>query len=155
MPIAPRLLKATPVNAALVPSSSKEHKATRRNRKRKAKKESKDRSGKGSSSSSKDRGAELLWEVAPAGSQLNRMDLLMIETVFDTQNCKTAIFAVGEYFLETKKDRLPVMLSATIADNSGRTLPGRTIEAFYVSVKHARAFTVGCSTEERFLQETR
>merc|ERR1719253_2098044 len=71
------------------------------------------------------------------------VDLLMIETVFDTQNCKAAIFAVDEYFLETKKERLPVMLSATIVDNSGRTLSGQTIEAFYVSVKHARAFTVG------------
>eukprot|EP00931_Biecheleriopsis_adriatica_P110612 TRINITY_DN848_c0_g1_i8.p1 TRINITY_DN848_c0_g1~~TRINITY_DN848_c0_g1_i8.p1 ORF type:complete len:1076 (-),score=345.69 TRINITY_DN848_c0_g1_i8:269-3496(-) len=67
----------------------------------------------------------------------------MIETVFDTQNCKAAIFAVDEYFLETGKERLPVMLSATIVDNSGRTLSGQTIEAFYVSVKHANAFTVG------------
>ena len=67
----------------------------------------------------------------------------MSETVFDTQNCKAAIFAVNEYFLETKKERLPVMLSATIVDNSGCTLSGQTIEAFYVSVKHARAFTVG------------
>ncbi|CAE7027101.1 mtr [Symbiodinium natans] len=71
------------------------------------------------------------------------VDLLMIETVFDTQNCKAAIFAVDQYFLETKKERLPVMLSATIVDNSGRTLSGQTIEAFYVSVKHAQPFTVG------------
>merc|ERR1719394_1811238 len=70
-------------------------------------------------------------------------DLLMIETIFDTQNAKAAIFAVDEYFDETKKERLPVMLSATIVDNSGRTLSGQTIEAFYISVKHARAFTVG------------
>merc|ERR1719356_2389306 len=70
-------------------------------------------------------------------------DLLMIETIFDTQNSKAAIFAVDEYFDETKTERLPVMLSATIVDNSGRTLSGQTIEAFYISVKHARAFTVG------------
>ena len=67
----------------------------------------------------------------------------MIETVFDTQNCKAAIFAVDQYFIESKKERLPVMLSATIVDNSGRTLSGQTIEAFYVSVKHAQPFTVG------------
>ncbi|CAE8691977.1 unnamed protein product, partial [Polarella glacialis] len=71
------------------------------------------------------------------------VDILMIETIFDTQNAKAAIFAVDEYFLETKKERLPVMLSATIVDNSGRTLSGQTVEAFYVSVKHAQAFTVG------------
>ncbi|CAK0906682.1 unnamed protein product, partial [Prorocentrum cordatum] len=71
------------------------------------------------------------------------VDLLMIETIFDTQNSKAAIFAVDEYFLESGKERLPVMLSATIVDNSGRTLSGQTIEAFYVSVKHAKAFTVG------------
>ena len=71
------------------------------------------------------------------------VDMLMIETVFDTQNCKAAIFAVDEYFRETKKEKLPVMLSATIVDNSGRTLSGQTIEAFYVSVKHCNPFTVG------------
>merc|ERR1719394_1724827 len=71
------------------------------------------------------------------------VDLLMIETIFDTQNSKAAIMAVDEYFLETGKERLPVMLSATIVDNSGRTLSGQTIEAFFVSIKHAKAFTVG------------
>jgi len=71
------------------------------------------------------------------------VDLLMIETIFDTQNAKAAIFAVDEYFLQSKKERLPVMISATIVDNSGRTLSGQTIEAFFVSIKHAKAFTVG------------
>jgi len=71
------------------------------------------------------------------------VDILMIETIFDTQNSKAAIYAVDEYFEQTGKERLPVMLSATIVDNSGRTLSGQTIEAFYVSVKHARAFTIG------------
>merc|ERR1719478_1975056 len=67
----------------------------------------------------------------------------MIETIFDTQNSKAAVYAVDEYFERNKKERLPVMLSATIVDNSGRTLSGQTIEAFFVSVKHAKPFTVG------------
>ncbi|CAE7575982.1 mtr [Symbiodinium sp. CCMP2592] len=71
------------------------------------------------------------------------VDLLMIETVFDTQNCKAAILAVDQYFIESKKERLRVMLSATVVDNSGRTLSGQTIEAVYVSVKRAQPFTVG------------
>merc|ERR1719165_29486 len=71
------------------------------------------------------------------------VDILMIETIFDTQNAKAAIFAVDEYFLRTGKARLPVMLSATIVDNSGRTLSGQTIEAFFVSVQHAKPLTVG------------
>ena len=48
-------------------------------------------------------------------------DLLMIETIFDTQNSKAAIFVVKEYFEEAGKERLPIMLSATIVDNNGRT----------------------------------
>eukprot|EP00421_Protoceratium_reticulatum_P027546 CAMPEP_0168480066 /NCGR_PEP_ID=MMETSP0228-20121227/63798_1 /TAXON_ID=133427 /ORGANISM="Protoceratium reticulatum, Strain CCCM 535 (=CCMP 1889)" /LENGTH=496 /DNA_ID=CAMNT_0008496379 /DNA_START=61 /DNA_END=1547 /DNA_ORIENTATION=- len=71
------------------------------------------------------------------------VDLLMIETIFDTQNSKAAIFAVDEYFEKSKKERLPIMISATIVDNSGRTLSGQTIEAFFISIKHAKAFTVG------------
>merc|ERR1740138_1589905 len=71
------------------------------------------------------------------------VDLLMIETIFDTQNAKAAIYAVDEYFEQSGKERLPVMISATIVDNSGRTLSGQTIEAFFVSVKHAQPFTVG------------
>merc|ERR1719498_1447502 len=67
----------------------------------------------------------------------------MNETIFDTQNSKAAIFAVDNYFERTGQPRLPVLLSATIVDNSGRTLSGQTIEAFYISVKHAKAFTVG------------
>jgi 5-methyltetrahydrofolate--homocysteine methyltransferase len=70
-------------------------------------------------------------------------DLLMIETIFDTQNSKAAIFAVDEYFMETGKERLPVMLSATIVDNSGRTLSGQTIEAYFLSIKQDKELTVG------------
>merc|ERR1719199_2054169 len=71
------------------------------------------------------------------------VDLLMIETIFDTQNAKAAIYAVDEYFEQTGKERLPVMISATIVDNSGRTLSGQTIEAFFISIQHSKPFTVG------------
>ena len=57
-------------------------------------------------------------------------DLLMSETIFITQNSKTVIFVVDEYFEETGRNVLPVMLGATIVDNSGRTRSGQTIEAF-------------------------
>merc|ERR1712232_1452229 len=60
------------------------------------------------------------------------VDILMIETIFDTQNAKAAIFAVDEYFSQTGKERLPIMISATIVDNSWRTLSGQTIEAFFI-----------------------
>ncbi|MCX6155555.1 MAG: methionine synthase [Candidatus Kapabacteria bacterium] len=63
-------------------------------------------------------------------------DILMIETIFDTLNAKAAIYAVSEYFHETGK-RLPVIISGTITDMSGRTLTGQTLEAFYYSVCHA------------------
>jgi len=71
------------------------------------------------------------------------VDMLMIETVFDTQNCKAAIFAVEEYFERAGTPRLPLMLSATIVDSSGRTLSGQTIEAFIISVSHCNPFTIG------------
>jgi 5-methyltetrahydrofolate--homocysteine methyltransferase len=69
-------------------------------------------------------------------------DLLLIETIFDTLNAKAAIVAVEEVF-EQRGRRVPVMLSVTITDRSGRTLSGQTIEAFWVSVAHARPFSVG------------
>ena len=69
-------------------------------------------------------------------------DLLLIETVFDTLNCKAALFAVEEYFEKIKK-RLPVMVSGTITDQSGRTLSGQTPEAFWISISHANLFSVG------------
>jgi 5-methyltetrahydrofolate--homocysteine methyltransferase len=69
-------------------------------------------------------------------------DLLLIETVFDTLNAKAAIIAVGEV-LEEKGVDLPLMISVTITDRSGRTLSGQTIDAFWVSVAHARPFSVG------------
>jgi 5-methyltetrahydrofolate--homocysteine methyltransferase len=70
-------------------------------------------------------------------------DLLLIETIFDTLNAKAAIFAIKKYFRDTKKQPLPIMISGTITDASGRTLSGQTLEAFYTSIAHARPLSVG------------
>lgn len=70
------------------------------------------------------------------------VDILLIETIFDTLNAKAAIFACKKYFKETGKS-LPIMISGTITDASGRTLSGQTLEAFYVSVSHAKPLSVG------------
>ncbi|MGZ3441694.1 MAG: homocysteine S-methyltransferase family protein, partial [Polyangia bacterium] len=70
------------------------------------------------------------------------VDLILAETVFDTLNLKACLFAIDEAFVERKR-RLPVILSVTITDKSGRTLSGQTIDAWWVSVKHARPFAVG------------
>ncbi len=69
-------------------------------------------------------------------------DLLLVETIFDTLNAKAAIFAVEQLFDELGV-RLPLMISVTITDNSGRTLSGQTVGAFYNSIRHARPFSVG------------
>ena len=71
------------------------------------------------------------------------VDLLLIETIFDTLNAKGAIFAIKKYFRDTKKEPLPVMISGTITDASGRTLSGQTLEAFYTSIAHAKPLSVG------------
>lgn len=71
------------------------------------------------------------------------VDLLLIETIFDTLNAKAAIFAVMKYFRDVKKEPLPIMISGTITDASGRTLSGQTLEAFYTSVMHANPLSVG------------
>lgn len=71
------------------------------------------------------------------------VDLLLIETIFDTLNCKAAIYAIKKYFHDTGKTPLPIMVSGTITDASGRTLSGQTLEAFYVSVSHAEPLSVG------------
>ncbi|HLH21529.1 MAG TPA: methionine synthase [Chloroflexota bacterium] len=70
------------------------------------------------------------------------VDLLLLETSFDTLNMKAGIYAIRRYFAEAGIE-LPVVLSATIADASGRTLSGQTAEAFYNSVRHARPLAVG------------
>ena len=64
------------------------------------------------------------------------VDILLIETVFDTLNCKSALYAIQEYFI-TSGTSLPVMVSGTIVDISGRTLSGQTVEAFWISIAHA------------------
>ena len=71
------------------------------------------------------------------------VDILLIETIFDTLNAKAAIYAVKKYFREIKQPELPIMISGTITDASGRTLSGQTLEAFYVSVAHANPLSVG------------
>src|SRR5450432_3074979 len=71
------------------------------------------------------------------------VDILLIETIFDTLNAKAAIYAAKKFFRESKKKELPVMISGTITDASGRTLSGQTLEAFYVSVMHAKPLSVG------------
>jgi 5-methyltetrahydrofolate--homocysteine methyltransferase len=70
-------------------------------------------------------------------------DLLLVETIFDTLNAKAAIFAIQKYFRDSKTPELPILISGTITDASGRTLSGQTLEAFYVSVMHARPLSVG------------
>lgn len=70
-------------------------------------------------------------------------DILLIETIFDTLNAKGAIFAIKKYFRDSGKETLPIMISGTITDASGRTLSGQTLEAFYTSVQHARPLSVG------------
>ncbi len=69
-------------------------------------------------------------------------DLLLIETIFDTLNAKAAILAARRVF-ERRGVEVPVMISVTITDRSGRTLSGQTVEAFWISIAHARPFSVG------------
>jgi len=69
-------------------------------------------------------------------------DLLMVETIFDTLNAKAALFAIDQYF-EAHGVKLPIMISGTITDASGRTLSGQTPEAFWNSVRHAKPLTIG------------
>jgi 5-methyltetrahydrofolate--homocysteine methyltransferase len=70
------------------------------------------------------------------------IDLVLVETVFDTLNAKAALVAIENTF-ETRGERLPIVISGTITDASGRTLSGQTAEAFYNSVRHARPLAVG------------
>src|SRR5581483_8020104 len=70
------------------------------------------------------------------------VDLLLVETIVDTLNAKAAIVAIEELF-DDRGSRIPVMISVTITDRSGRTLSGQTIDAFWTSIKHAKPFSVG------------
>jgi 5-methyltetrahydrofolate--homocysteine methyltransferase len=69
-------------------------------------------------------------------------DILMVETIFDTLNAKAALFAIEQYF-EQHQVRVPVMISGTITDASGRTLSGQTTEAFWNSLSHSRPLSIG------------
>jgi len=69
-------------------------------------------------------------------------DLLLVETIFDTLNAKAALFAIDEYF-ENSGQRLPIIISGTVTDASGRILSGQTVTAFWYSVRHARPLAVG------------
>ncbi len=77
-----------------------------------------------------------------AGLVKGGVDIIMIETIFDTLNAKAAIFATKRYFDENNIE-LPIMISGTITDNSGRTLSGQTLDAFYYSIEHANPISVG------------
>jgi 5-methyltetrahydrofolate--homocysteine methyltransferase len=85
--------------------------------------------------------------VAAYGEQIRGLieggvDILLIETVFDTLNCKAALFAAENVFSAIGKS-LPIMVSVTVSDASGRTLSGQTVEAFWISVSHANLFSIG------------
>ena len=74
------------------------------------------------------------------------VDVLLVETIFDTLNAKAAIFAIKQFFRNSPSGdggELPIMISGTITDASGRTLSGQTLEAFYISVKHANPLSIG------------
>ena len=81
-------------------------------------------------------------------------DVLMVETVFDTLNAKAALFAIAEVF-DDRGGRLPVIVSGTITDASGRTLSGQTAEAFWYSVRHAEPLAIGlnCALGARELRQ--
>jgi 5-methyltetrahydrofolate--homocysteine methyltransferase len=70
------------------------------------------------------------------------VDLLLVETIFDTLNAKAALFAIDEVY-EERGVKLPIMVSGTITDQSGRTLTGQTTEAFLISISHMPLLTVG------------
>ena len=82
------------------------------------------------------------YKVATDGLISGGVDILLIETVFDTLNAKAAIFAVQEQ-MEFLGKTLPIMISGTITDASGRTLSGQTVEAFWNSVAHAKPMSIG------------
>ena len=82
------------------------------------------------------------YREAAAGLIDGGSDVLMVETIFDTLNAKAALFAIEEVF-EARGARLPVMISGTITDASGRTLSGQTAEAFWYSLRHAQPLSIG------------
>ncbi|MEO7363038.1 MAG: methionine synthase, partial [Gemmatimonadaceae bacterium] len=82
------------------------------------------------------------YDTAIHGLMDGGADILMVETIFDTLNAKAALFAIEQYFAAGNA-RVPVMISGTITDASGRTLSGQTAEAFWTSVAHAKPLSIG------------
>jgi len=82
------------------------------------------------------------YKVAVKALVEGGVDLILVETIFDTLNAKAALFAIDEHFEEAGV-RLPIMISGTITDASGRTLSGQTTEAFWNAVRHAKPLSVG------------
>lgn len=82
------------------------------------------------------------YSASIAGLVDGGVDLLLIETIFDTLNAKAAVYAVKQYNKQ-HGTRVPVMISGTIADMAGRTLSGQTVEAFWYSLRHAEPFSIG------------
>ena len=70
-------------------------------------------------------------------------DVLLVETIFDTLNAKAALFAIEQYYEDTGHARMPLMISGTVTDASGRILSGQTVEAFWNSVRHAQPISIG------------
>ena len=70
------------------------------------------------------------------------VDIILVETVFDTLNCKAALFAIDQVF-EENSQKLPLMISGTVTDASGRILSGQTVSAFWNSIRHAKPLTIG------------
>lgn len=85
---------------------------------------------------------KIAYKEAAKGLAEGGADILIVETIFDTLNAKAALFALEELFDE-EGYRLPIMISGTLTDASGRTLSGQTAEAFWNSVRHVKPFSVG------------
>lgn len=84
----------------------------------------------------------IAYREAIDGLMAGGADILLVETIFDTLNAKAALYAIDEIF-EEKNTTLPIMISGTITDRSGRTLSGQTVEAFWTSLRHAKPFSIG------------
>ncbi len=84
----------------------------------------------------------LAYKLQVEGLLDGGVDLLLVETIFDTLNAKAALFAIDEV-LEARNIKVPIMVSGTITDASGRTLSGQTVEAFLASISHIPLLTVG------------
>lgn len=82
------------------------------------------------------------YKVAVQGLMDGGADVLFVETIFDTLNAKAALFAIEEYF-EASGERLPLIISGTVTDASGRILSGQTVTAFWHSVRHAKPLAIG------------